>query len=111
MSNFKVKGTITKIGEKKTLDNGATVLDYEVTDNEMYPTVYAFGMYKKAGDEKFVEQFLEFNKVGDEVEVEFTIRSREYNGKVYNNLNHWRCDKVGATQEQPTQVAEDDLPF
>lgn len=115
MSNFKVKGTITQIGEKKTLDSGAVVLDYIVTCNSMYPTQYNFGMYKKAEYAGHVDKFLEFNKVGDEVEVEFTIRSTEYNGRIYNNLNHWKCEKVsnGTMAEQPQEQPQpaDDLPF
>lgn len=114
MSNFKVTGTITKIGEKKTLDSGAVVLDYIVTNNSMYPTQYNLGMYKKPEYAEHVDNFIKFNKVGDQVEVEFTIRSTEYNGKIYNNLNHWKCDKIseGTIAQQPTEPQPaDDLPF
>jgi len=115
--NYKVKGTITAIGEKKTVKDGAVVLNYVVNDNQMYPTEYNFDMYKKAEDAKFIDQFLEFNKVGDEVEVEFTIRSREYQGRIYNSLSHWRCDKAtteasrGGSDAPNTEQEEDLLPF
>jgi len=117
MSNFKIKGTITAIGEVKQLDNGASVLDYIVdnTSDNGYITKYNFGMYKKAEYVEHIENFKKFNSVGDEVEVEFTIRGQEYNGKVYNNLNHWKCEKLGevaTTPAPPTAQAEDDdLPF
>jgi len=110
--NYKVKGTITKIGEKKTLDNGAVVLDYVVIQSDEkngYVTPYSFNMYNKEEYAEHVDNFIEYNKIGDEVEVEFSIRGNEYNGRVYNSLSHWRCDKV----EQAAPVADDGsgLPF
>ena len=113
--NYKVKGVITAISEKKVLEGGAVVLDYivEETSENGYKTLLNFGMYKKAEFADHVDKFIEFNKVGDNVEVEFTIRGKEYNGKVYNSLNHWRCDKIMTPLEQPLGVStiEDDLPF
>jgi len=114
--NYKVKGTIASIGEKKVLDNGAVVLDYivEETSENGYVTPYSFNMYKTADYVDFINKFIEFNKVGDNVEVEFSIRGKEYNGRTYNSLSHWRCDKVsdGATTEAPVVTEESDgLPF
>lgn len=116
MSNFKIKGTISKIGEVKQLDNGASVLDYIVdnTSDNGYVTQYNFGMYKKPEYAEHIENFSKFNKVGDVVEVEFTIRGQEYKGKIYNSLNHWKCEKVENTALSPELTAtspEDDLPF
>jgi len=109
--NHKMKGTITKIGEKKTLDNGAVALDYVVTEtsDNGYTTPYSFNMYNKAEYAEHVDNFIEYNKIGDEVEIEFTIRGNEYNGKVYNSLSHWRCDKVS----KPEKILDDgsSLPF
>mgnify|MGYP000657306143 CR=1 FL=1 len=106
-----MKGTIVQVGEKKQLDNGAVVLDYvvEETSENGYTTPYSFSMYNKADRVEFVDKFLEYNKVGDNVEVEFSVRGREYNGMIYNFLSHWRCDKVSKPQ-----LVEDDgsgLPF
>ena len=110
--NYKMKGTIAQIGEKKTLDNGAVVLDYTVneTSENGYVTPFSFNIYKGAEYAEFVEKFIEFNKVGDQVEVEFNIRGKEYNGRIYNNLSHWRCDKV-STDAPVAQGVESDLPF
>jgi len=116
--NYKVKGTIASIGEKKVLDNGAVVLDYIVneTSENGYVTPYSFNMYKTADYVDFINKFIEFNKVGDSVEVEFSIRGKEYNGRTYNSLSHWRCDKVsdGAEVVVPSPVTTeegDGLPF
>lgn len=110
--NYKMTGVIATIGEKKTLDKGAVVLDYTVneTSENGYVTPFSFNIYKGADYAEFVDKFIEFNKVGDQVEVEFNIRGKEYNGRIYNNLSHWRCDKV-STGEPAAQGEESDLPF
>ena len=109
--NYKVKGTITSIGEKKTLENGSVVLDYVVEEKSEngYVTPFSINMYNKAEYAEHVVNFIEYNKIGDEVEVEFTIRGNQYNGRVYNSLSHWRCDKVGAAKVESNN--EDGLPF
>jgi len=114
--NYKVKGAITAIGEVKQLDNGASVLDYivDATSDNGYVTKHNFGMYKKAEYAEHIENFKKFNKVGDVVEVEFTIRGQEYNDKIYNSLNHWQCNKVEMTSSDavtPIVEEDDDLPF
>lgn len=113
MENFKVKGTISEITEKKVLDNGAAVLDYivDTTSESGYVTRMKFGMYKKADYVEHIDNFIKFNNVGDVVEVEFTIRGQEYNGKIYNSLNHWRCDKVELSDSPHIEEAKNDLPF
>ena len=112
--SFKMSGEITQIGEKKTLDNGAVVLDYIVTETAEngFETPYNFNIYKGTEFAEFVDKFIEFNKVGDKVTVEFNIRGKEYKGRIYNNLSHWRCDKVEGSSPTPQPVGKnDDLPF
>jgi|TARA_R100000084_G_scaffold55365_1_gene23275 hypothetical protein len=115
--SFKIKGTIASIGQKKALDNGAIVLDYVVNhiSENGYVTPYSFNIYKASEYTQHLDSFLEFNKVGDQVIVEFNIRGKEYNGRVYNSLSHWRCEKAhGASMElnEPIEEQSDkDLPF
>lgn len=118
--NYKVKGTITKIEEVKELSNGAKVLNYIVEQKEVsgngleWVTPFNINMYKAGEYLGHIDKFLEFNKVGDEVEVEFTIRGQEYQGKIYNSLSHWRCEKTETIKSEQPKQAEDqdnDLPF
>lgn len=108
--NYKVKGKITSIGQKKALDNGAVVLDYIVeTEDNGYVTPFSFNIYKSTDYIDQIDKFLEYNSVGDNVEVEFSIRGRLYNDRVYNSLSHWKINKI-----QNTVEIEDDgsgLPF
>jgi hypothetical protein len=55
-------------------------------------------------------KFLDGAKVGQECEVKFDLRGREYNGKFYVSLNAW--DIRIATPSKPiTDEIDDDLPF
>jgi len=107
-----VKGTITKIGERKELSNGATVLDYlvnHVSENG-WETPFKIEMYSKPEKIEHMDSFLKYNKVGDSVEVEFDIKGREYEGRVFNSLSHWSCKQLEDLVPVP-EKAEDDLPF
>lgn len=71
-----------------------------------------------------VQELLGFNN-GDDVEVDFSCRCNEYNGRVFNSLMLYRIEKVGVPQPQapqpmqqpqeqasiPLPIPGDDLPF
>jgi hypothetical protein len=113
---YKVKGTITKIEEPKEVKDGAKVLSY-ILEHEAengYKTPYNLQMYKKADYAEHIDNFVKYNKVGDVVEVEFTVRGQEYQGRVYNSLNHWniiKAEAVGNTPQELQPEESDDLPF
>ena len=109
---YTVKGTITKIGERKELSNGATVLDYVVNNvsENGWETPFSIEMYNKPERIEHLENFLKFNKVGDSVVVEFDVKGREYEGRVFNSLSHWSCKKTEDSVPVVEEVASD-LPF
>tara|TARA_R110002051_G_scaffold74337_1_gene135306 strand:+ start:415 stop:771 length:357 start_codon:yes stop_codon:yes gene_type:complete len=117
--SYTVKGTITKIGEKRELNNGAFVLDYEIEHTEQggnnsWVTPLSFNMYKKSEYVEHIDNFIKFNKVGDIVNVEFNLKGRKSDdGRVWNSLGHWRCEKVEIEQSETVEEVEDsqDLPF
>jgi len=88
-------------------------ITFVVANNDGYEgaeQLYAFEIF---GAEK-VDNFLKYNSVGDSVDVDFNIRTNEYNGKYYTSLQAWKVYKENATQApQPSIVEEiiDDLPF
>jgi hypothetical protein len=73
------------------------------------------------GQEKVAE--LDKYQVGDKVKVSFNLKSREYNGRWYNDLQVWRIAPAGAAQQpayeapaptlddMPADNPADDLPF
>ena len=81
-------------------------------------------------------QELEKYQVGDAVKVAFNLKSREYNGRWYNDLQIWRIAPAGETQpaapayaqpaapapagnqapaptldDMPADTSDDDMPF
>ncbi len=59
-------------------------------------------------------KFLKYNRVGQEVDVNFNVQTNEYKGKYYTSLQSWKIFKAEAAVDtpEPTQdEAKDDLPF
>ena len=108
MSELKLNGKIKLIGEKQTFDSGFTKVEFVITTEGDYPQDVKFEIVKDKCDD-----FLQYNKVGKDVEVSFNIRGNEYKGKYYVSLQAW---KVFGKDAQATQTAqatpeEDILPF
>ena len=114
MSELKCTGTIKQIGELIKFDSGFQKVEFILTTNEKYPQEVKFEIVKEKA-----EQFLQYNKVGGAVEVDFNIRGNEHNGKYYVNLTAWKVFKAdveqftGLKQDAPVDSAEptDTLPF
>ena len=120
--NYKMKGFITQIDEIKQLDSGAKIVTYRINNEEPYNNIVQFEMYKKPEYAEHADNFVKFNKVGDRVEVEFNIGSREYEGRMYTSLKHWKIEKLtneeNAIHDQTLTAAQmgddsdiDPLPF
>lgn len=112
--SFTIEGKIKSIGEIKNFDNGAKAIDYQVGTNDQYNNLYSFEMYKGSEYIEHVENFAKYNKVGDQVRVEFNVRTNEYNGRFFTSLSPWKVEKLGQV-ETPTEIQQEDdqdgLPF
>jgi len=112
--SFTIEGKIKSIGEVKNFDNGAKAIEYQVETSDQYNNLYSFDMYKGAEHIEHVDNFVKYNKVGDEVSVEFNVRTNEYNGRFYTSLSPWRIDKLDQAQPVKDSIVTDDtddLPF
>lgn len=111
--NYKTSGVITSISDVKELPNGAKELNYRIDNGEDYNNLMEFQVYKKAEHSEHMDNFIKYNKIGDKVNIEFTIRTfnwkPEADNKVFTSLSHWKLEKADTTA-QPEKV-EDDLPF
>jgi hypothetical protein len=58
------------------------------------------------GEDK-VDNFVKFNKVGDNVTVHFNLSSREHNGRWYTQASAWMVKKL----DSQVNDNEDDLPY
>ena len=108
MSELAVKGKIKLIGEKVTFDSGFEKVEFVITTEDKYPQDVKFEIVKEA-----MENFLKYNKVGQDVEVSFNVRGNEWKGKYYVSLSAWKV--FGSKSEAPKlneqQEQGDDLPF
>jgi len=108
---LEVSGKITKILDLQT---GTTAAGSEwkkqsfiLETTEQYNNVYCFEIF---GEEK-VDKFLKFNKVGNEVKVDFNVSTNEWKGKYFTSLSAWKIFK--AETEAPAEPVEvgNALPF
>jgi hypothetical protein len=112
--NYTTKGKIKSISEVQTFDSGAKKLSFQLVTDAQYNNLYSFEVFKNADNVKHLESFLEYNKVGNEVEIEWNVQCREYEGKHYTNLSMWKCSKVTdapTDAETFTPDGDDDLAF
>ncbi len=116
--SLKVTGSITKILEKETGQKkdgfGEWVKQcFIVETTEQYNNVYCFEVF---GQEK-VDNFNQYNKTGQVVDVEFNVSVNEWKGKYFTSLSAWKIFKAEGVQAEPLQTqaeqerGHDDLPF
>ncbi len=125
---YKAEGKVVKIfdAEQKSASFQAREFVIEVADGQ-YPQMVKFQLVQDKCS--LVDDYSE----GDEIEVEFDLRGREWNGKYFTNLQAWRINRAGegggqggngggqaAQQAKPQASAatssassdfDDDIPF
>lgn len=94
---------VQKVTSKNDKEWQKLTFAIEVKDGD-YTNTIAFEIF---GEDK-VKEFK--NKVGDEVDVNFNIRSNEWNGKYFTSLGAWKIETINEGQtEEPGE--EQDHPF
>lgn len=106
MEELKSKGTIHHIGEAKQVSEKMNLREFVLSIGDKYPQLVQF----QAVNERV--KFLDGAKPGQECEVKFDLRGREYNGKFYVSLNAWDIRIASSTLLAPiSDEIDDDLPF
>lgn len=117
MEVIKIKGTVKEIRQKEEgisqKGNKWEKIRFVLTETkDQYPETLEFTSFNTAIDT------LERTSVGDELDVTFTIRGREYNGRYFTDLNV--VGLVNKTKEATPKQAkssgeniaiDEDLPF
>jgi hypothetical protein len=89
-----VKGKITKIKdviERKTSSGDSWAKQEFLLDTgEKYNSLFLFELLGN----KSVENFNQFNSIGNNVEVSFNVQTSEYLDKHYVKLQAWKVSKV-----------------
>lgn len=87
---YKAEGKVVKIfdAEQKSASFQAREFVIEVPDGQ-YPQMVKFQLVQDKCS--LVDDYSE----GDDIEVEFDLRGREWNGKYFTNLQAWRINRAG----------------
>lgn len=102
MSELTLKGAVKLISEVKVISDKFSVREFVVTTpDSKYPQDIIF---QTVNDKMAI---LDSIGAGQEVEVSFNLRGREFNGRYYNTLDAWRVEATGVKP----QAEQDDLPF
>ena len=102
MSESTLKGAVKLINEVKVISDKFSVREFVVTTPDAkYPQDIIF---QTTNDKTAI---LDTIGVGQEVEVSYNLRGREFNGRYYNTLDAWRVEATGVKP----QAEQDDLPF
>lgn len=123
---LKASGTLHVVGETQQVSARFQKREFVVTlaDNPRYPQLVQFQL---TGDR--CAKLDGFN-VGDEVEIDFSLRGREWTSpkgdvKYFNSLDVWTIERIGAAAvagpgaggdeiplpPEPDEAFSDDIPF
>lgn len=114
-NKLKAIGTIVRIGEVQQVTDTFKKLEFvlEIDKESQYPQKIQFQVSQDKAD-----KFKEHNKVGQDVEVSFNLRGRDWTNKdgevkTFNTLDAWFISSVNSGDKAPEakQEIEDDLPF
>lgn len=117
MSNsIKMTGSLHSLEDAQTFGSGFTKREFvlKVEDGKFDQLIKFELLQDKVGE-------IDGYKVGDNLTVNFNIRGREHNGRVFNNLVAWRLENLQGQSnvrdvEKPTYVNkqdddDDEIPF
>jgi len=83
----KLKGKLILKSEPKQISEKFRIMDFVIeVQDQKYPQSIQFQLMN--------DRIAEMDKysIGEELEVSFDIRGREYNGKYYNSLNAYKIE-------------------
>jgi hypothetical protein len=99
---METKGTVTSKSEITEVGaNNTEKASFVIETNDQYPSRKAFDLIGKSA--KSVNYF----NIGDEVNVHFDFKSREYNGKEYHSINAYRVDVLVKSSGNNNNVTND----
>lgn len=102
--SMQVKGTLLQILKQESGVSKAgkewKKQDFVIETNEQFPKKVCFTLF---GDKiSLIEGITE----GTEIEVFFSLESRDFNGKWYHNINAWKVENAGASSPSKPYLPE-----
>lgn len=100
------QGTVHHIGSTQQISEKFKKREIVLTDGAAsYPQFIAFTFAQKNVD--MLDEF----KVGDEVDITFTLKGRQWKDKFFNELSAFRIKAVGQSNETFNPEPDNDLPW
>mgnify|MGYP003657796530 CR=1 FL=1 len=88
--SLSIIGKITTIEETDNFYPWTKTI-FTIKTDDKYHNIFAFQISGKTA----IEKFYQFQKVGDEVKVQFNVQTSEFNGKYYTTLIAWDVNEMG----------------
>ena len=86
-------------------------VEFLAETTEDYNNIYCFEIFAMEGKDN-VDNFVKFNKVGQNVDVDFNVKTTEWNGKHFTSLAAWKVFKAEEVKGcVRVDINNDDLPF
>ena len=112
---MEVKGTIKAIFAEQVISDKFRKREFVLTTNDKYPQDVLFQLTQGNTD------LIDTIRVGEEVDVKFNLRGKEYNGRYYVSLDAWQVSVQQGTPvakpvtyadlSAPPESIDDTLPF
>ncbi len=117
--SYEITGTLLTRSETETKGESFKVRTFgiKVSDGGQYENFASFQLTQDSCS------IIDGLKKGDEIKVHFDLRGRQWQEKIFTNLNAWRVEKVStaevaepkkataAAAVEPKPESTDDLPF
>jgi hypothetical protein len=105
-----IQGTLTEIGEVQTFQSGFSKREFRIDNgSEKYPNILAFQLKKDRAD------LADGLKIGQQLEIDFYVNGREYNERVYHDLDAVEVRTIGSAPAEAakpaTETTQDEMPF
>jgi hypothetical protein len=108
-------GKIVKISDKQMFDSGAGKLTFRLETDDQYNKLWEFELFKGAAYIEHLDNFTKYNAVGDNVEVEFDIRTNHHvkgdKDSIFTSLGAWKVSKLEESKPAKVEPKKEDLPF
>ncbi len=107
---MEVKGKIVRIGEVQQVTDAFRKVDFVIETSEKYPQRLQLEVHQDK-----VDDFLKYNKVGQEVVASINLRGNEWTNPhgvimTFNKLVAWKVFKSDSVTSQE-QAPQEEAPF
>ena len=116
-----IQGEIIFISEIKTgqtkKGDDYKAIEYVVKETTgQYPQSLVLSMFNMAEKMDYVDNFKKYNKIGDNIKVQYSTEASEYNGNYFGKNKPFKVERITSSEAKPTSKKQpepigDDLPF